>query len=256
MNEMSLKCLLPLLLLAHWSAPQEKGTLVVSAPPGTEVVWDGVRIGTIPGIGQLTIREIPPGQYRLELRGEGSSRLTELVEVAAATREIALAPKPSPAQPRPAPRTSVAARQRAHEKSSRKPVEPPAENAPQAVPEEAAAPVLPADVLSDERSSRQGASPEGPSWLTLLLASLVGAALLWHLSRRNKLSPEPPPLVAADLLAHRRPPHSNLVREDQASFLEALAGGETARESGVEFMASSDPPVIDIDSRRLDDEES
>ncbi len=91
-----------LLLLVLWAFPLPSqtidNTLEVTATPGTEVIWEGVSLGTIDRSGSMTIVGVPIGNFRIGLRREGYqdlSRRVEILEGANALR-VELEQRPSP----------------------------------------------------------------------------------------------------------------------------------------------------------------
>ena len=53
------------------AAAQERTTLTLRSQPGVEILWQGVRIGTIEEDGQLVIRNVPAGDFEIRLSKPG-----------------------------------------------------------------------------------------------------------------------------------------------------------------------------------------
>ena len=80
-------------------------TLRIQSQPDVQVLWEGVDLGTTDDAGVLTIADIPPGEYRIELRRPGFESESIRMEVEPGENVLNLelqeppAPPPSPAPP-------------------------------------------------------------------------------------------------------------------------------------------------------------
>lgn len=108
----------------------------------------------------------------------------------------------------------------------------------------------------DERMSRQVLASEGLPWTPVALLSLVIGAFAVYRAWNRKRSAQPQGAVEFVAVSPRAERLRHFLYEEQASFIEALEDGESAMEAeGQRSARKRKSPVIDIDSRRLPDEE-
>ncbi len=179
--------LLPALLLLLAAPAAGKGALQIVSQPGVEVEWEGILLGETDARGLLTIRDIPPGDYRIALRKQGfrpmSRRLTvEPGESTVSLRLEALPPPPPRRPPRkepaPAPKAAspaAAERPRAEDEAPAPSPEPAAPAAFEA-PEGADAP----DESTPHEATAGAPAPAsaGRPWTAVLAFLVMSAALV------------------------------------------------------------------------------
>ncbi len=188
-------CLAPLLTILLALPAGSTGVLKLQSQPGVEILWDGVALGTTDARGNLIIKRIPPGEYRLTLRKQGFHDLNTGIEVEegeGSSRELLLRPLSAPGGDRARPEKQVdESRLAGREPGSPEPAEESAgDHSP--LPGSSAA-------VAGPTPARSATTPSFPAFLgvaALLLALLSGAAGARLLSSRRKalaLSQTPSP---------------------------------------------------------------
>jgi len=220
----------------------ETGTLRIHSQPGTEVVWEGVSLGSTDAGGLLTVSEIPPGTFTLALRKAGFREFQKSVTITGGdttSLEAALQPAGPPPSIKTSPPTKATA--------PRKRAEPPRSDQDNRLnellksePKQGPLPVWPAASRPAPESTGIGV----PIWPFLLGGTLL-IVVLW-LSRKLKpaaFSRSPALLADSELLERAHSP------EKTAAFLNDLKKREELLEQGVEIVPDKRKgPVIDLDS--------
>lgn len=266
-----------LLLLASLCLPadaQERTTLTLRSQPGVEVLWQGVRIGTIEEDGQLLIRNVPPGEFEIRLsklgyqyraesvRIEGFQPVTqafplealapqtspdEASRVEADRVQVAVPPQPVPIEPRgPDLEQDVASLPAA---------EPDSEIAVAAEPTASVTIEAARNVQPTQRDSVARSDSSSSSTLTLVLLVLaVLAALVWVMRYRLPLRR---PTIEPRPTAEPRPPTWDPPppESDDISQPQDLLGEIRRRERDRDHESEGRPRVIEAEFVELPDPE-
>jgi hypothetical protein len=78
-------------------AAVERGSLTLQSEAGVEVVWESVLLGTTDALGRMSIGNIPPGTYSVELTSPGFADWSEVVDIVPGHRDL-IAPMISKAE--------------------------------------------------------------------------------------------------------------------------------------------------------------
>jgi hypothetical protein len=241
---------IPGLVLLLWlfiPVTTDSGTLRVESLPGTEVIWEGVSLGTTDRQGVLLVSDIPPGRFEIILSKAGFEEVRRLVKIEA--NEASLLRAGLDRSAAPGPQTA-----------------PPAAAAPPEAGEQLQLPPdteqyqPPASVQASE-SARGSASPpqDSTSAWPLLLVPVVAFLVMYFLRRFRPaaLVPAPPALLSQE----DRPQEDRLEPPDltprTTSFLRDLKKREELLEQGVEVERPRKGPVIDLDAgsvRKIEDQ--
>lgn len=145
------------LILAGAATSQSRGVLHLRSDSGTEVFWEGVRLGTIGSDGRLSIRNVPPGKFSLRFSKAEHEPLAVSVVVAEGEEKTVavLLERYSAGEALPSVNVSL----------------------PSPV---AALPSAPLDLTSVIEVGGRGPSPFLWFVLILLLSLLAAAAVLWR----------------------------------------------------------------------------
>ncbi len=173
--------LLPLVFLLLAAPAAEKGALQLVSQPGVEVEWEGILLGETDAKGLLTIRDIPPGEYRIALRKRGFRPLTRRLTVEPGDNVVSLRLEALPAPPKPAPRPAPKAGIPAVAERPRAEDEAPVPSPEPAAPAEAETSAAAAEDEPVPREASAGATvpaSDGGSWPTVFAFLVMSAAMV------------------------------------------------------------------------------